>query len=384
MAGSKEFCVGIVRCSYNEEKNFVYADDDLVRFRSERAAVDFIRQVWHRVSGVAYSRFLHSFAFPVNARAKILHCFNAIVLSRHPWVVTFESTLPRYPNLPKWLLRLAWSRLASDKCRAIIAFSECSKHIFLTDLDKNNARISRGSVQAIRSKLQTLHPPQHQLVNEHQKFNIVDFDGTLNLALVGHDFFRKGGLELLVAVDELLQEHADIQLTIVSKMNAGDYASRAGDSKINLANDIIAKYPHKILVEESLTPEAVLELLKQSHILCLPTWGETFGYSVLEGQAAGCAAITTNLRALPEINNSECGWVIDVPKLASGDGDIDTLQKREIFREKVTRGVKAALLEALNDRQMLRNKSQMSLARIRAHHDPQSHKATLVKIYSGG
>lgn len=52
--------------------------------------------------------------------------------------------------------------------------------------------------------------------------------------------------------------------------------------------------------------------MKQCHIGLLPTFGDTFGFSVLEMQACGCPVITSNNYALPEINNKEIGWICDI------------------------------------------------------------------------
>jgi len=46
----------------------------------------------------------------------------------------------------------------------------------------------------------------------------------------------------------------------------------------------------------------------------LPTCAETHGDVVLEAQANGCPVITTDIRTLPEINPSEIGYLIEVPK----------------------------------------------------------------------
>lgn len=374
--------VGLVRLNYNEVKNFAYAESEFVNFQLKKDFFELVCKIWHSLSGVGYSKILHSFSLPLEGNSKVFHSFNSIFLGRHSWLITFETTLPRFSGLPKWLLRFTWHRLANTQCRSIIAMSNCSKNIFLNDLELNRAQISDAKLQAIREKIKVLHPPQAVAMDDFEKFRIVDFDGTLSLVLVGHDFFRKGGLELLVAIDQLLASGHDIQLNIVSKMVAGDYASRTGDAEVALAKKIIDKYPERIFLRETLPNSNVIDLLRKSHIVCLPTWGDTYGYSVLEGQSAGCAAITTNLRALPEINNAECGWVIEVPKLPSGDGDIDTPEKRKVFQDTLIEGIQSALQEALSDRQQLREKSRLALKRIRDHHDPANHKAELLKIYS--
>lgn len=63
----------------------------------------------------------------------------------------------------------------------------------------------------------------------------------------------------------------------------------------------------------SLSNDAVLEMIKTSDVGLLPTWQETYGFSVLEMQACGCPVITTNVRALPEINPENAGWLIRCP-----------------------------------------------------------------------
>lgn len=378
----KRYYIGVLRLNYPEVRNFAYAEGVLVHFELVKDLFDFIRKIWHRLSGVGYSKFLHSFSFPIEHNLKLFHCFNSIFLGRHSWVVTFETSLPRFPDFPSWLLKFTWHRLASTQCCSIIAFSDCSKNIFLKDLELNRAQVADDKIQSIRKKIKVLHPPQAVSIGDSEKSHFVDFDGALKLVMVGHDFFRKGGLELLLALDELMISGHDIQLNIISKMAASDYASRAGSAEIALANKIINKYPEKIFIKETLPNSDVIDLLRKSHIVCLPTWGDTYGYSVLEGQSAGCAAITTNLRALPEINNSECGWIIEVPRLPSGDGDINTPEKRKVFQNILIKGIQSALLEALDNRQKLREKSRLSLQRIRDFHDPEKHRAELLRIYS--
>ncbi len=61
--------------------------------------------------------------------------------------------------------------------------------------------------------------------------------------------------------------------------------------------------------------QQVLELLKTCDVGLLPTYADTYGFSALEAQSAACPVISTDVRALPEINNTEVGWLINVPKM---------------------------------------------------------------------
>ena len=61
----------------------------------------------------------------------------------------------------------------------------------------------------------------------------------------------------------------------------------------------------------------------------LPTWAESYGYSVLEMQACGLPVVTTNIRALPETN--VCGWKV---KLTSGKPNFETIDIKNIEHKK--------------------------------------------------
>ena len=376
--------VAVLRSGYPEQRNILHATSIGFIHVFAKDYVSFLEKLWHRLSGNSYSKFLHSFSMPVKVPVGVIHTFNSIVFSRLSWVVTFETTLPRESHMPPLFIRLAWRRLADERCLSVVALSECARQRLLDDLKLNQAGLAQDQLELIRGKVTLLHPPQSVLVEFEDKVKAVDFDGSLKLALIGHDFYRKGGLEVLLALDVLLDEGLDVQLNIAGKMAAGDYASRAGESEVAKAEALIEKHSSQINLMGSQPSTEVLALLRRSHIVCLPTWGETYGYSVLEGQASGCAAITTDIRALPEINNNECGWVIQVPKLANEDGDLGTSEKRDHFRKVLVSGLILAFREAHDDRIQLRNKARASLERIRCDHDPEMHAARLSEIYSKG
>lgn len=121
--------------------------------------------------------------------------------------------------------------------------------------------------------------------------------------------------------------------------------------------------------------------MKHSHVGLLPTWAETYGYVVLEAQAAGSPVITTDIRALPEINNEQVGWLIPVPKDSSGNGLLATAQQRTEFSARVEAGLERAIREVLQNRESVKEKGIRSLERIRAHHDPGRAAAHLEEIY---
>jgi glycosyltransferase involved in cell wall biosynthesis len=376
--------MGTDSIGYNEQRNFAYFEGPEFIAAEVPDVFDVLRKVWHRLTGIGCSGLLHSFALPFNYSVAGFHYFNKILLRADPWVVTYETTLPRYPELPRPLLRFALSRLAAPNCRAILAISECASQRFSKDLAENRAGLSHPCRDAIKSKLRTLHPPQRLLCTFEEKLLNWGFDGPLRLVLVGNDFYRKGGLELLIAVEGLLRRGLQIELTIAGRMVAGDYASRAGPEEAAKAGEIIRRHPGRIRAVGEVRNEQVVMLLKQAHVLCLPTWGDTYGYSVLEGQAACCAAITTDVRALPEINNEQCGWVITVPKLSRGDAAIGTREERKAYHALLVEGLLRTLSEAHDSRSMLQAKAAQAVERIRRHHSPDEHRRALEEIYLAG
>lgn len=374
--------VGVVRSGYPERRNMLDAIEFGLDFVVIRDRLAILHKLWHRLSGRGYSAVLHCFAWAARNDASLVHSFNALVYGGMPWMVTFETTLPRVGSLPTPVVRHCWRKIAQPECRAVLALSQCTAQRLLCDLQANRPKVSEAVLAAIRQKLSVLHPPQPTLGGGLSgKFRGMSWDGPLRIAVVGHDFYRKGGLEVLLAMDALVAEGLDMVLSIAGKMAAGDYASRAGESEVRLAEEMIARHSERIHRLGSIPSSEVHDLLRDSHVLCLATWGDTYGYSVLEGQAAGCATITSDIRALPEINNEECGWLIKVPKLGNGDGDLDSVAKRERFRAILVEGLKNSLREAHDDRNLLRRKSAASLLRVREHHDPGAHAEKLKELY---
>ena len=133
---------------------------------------------------------------------------------------------------------------------------------------------------------------------------------------------------------------------------------------------------------KTLPNNKVLELLKNSHIGLLPTYADTYGYSVLEAQAAGCPVISTNIRALPEINNNEAGWIIEVPKDKNGNAILKTPEDRKelssIIEQELYRIIKD---EIIPNPEIIKKKGEKALQRIRQHHNPNDKAQFLENLY---
>jgi glycosyltransferase involved in cell wall biosynthesis len=334
-----------------------------------------LNKLKHKLTGIAYTQFYKGFFFSFSDQKTPCHFFNTINLGRNPWVVTFETSLPRLGNAGKFWYDIGVKSLAKSNCRKLIALSQCAFNRQAEYVLKNYPDLS----ETIKSKMIVLHPPQEVLVEEYDA-KILAKD-SITFTLVGADFFRKGGREILNVFAELIPVHPHLKLVIISSLEFGDYASVTTQEDLEKAKEIIQRFPGNITHHFRLPNKEVLEVLRNSHVGLLPSWGDSYGYFVLEAQAAGCPVITTDLRAFPEINNNTLGWLLNVPLNKGMDGDIDTKEKRINFQEILEKGIRAAILEILNSPGLIEKKGKLCIQRIKEEHSPERYKKRLEEIY---
>ena len=325
-------------------------------------------------------------------KVDVLHLFNAVSFGRTPWITTFETIVPRfndtrdchhgrdclYGDLSESKMVVAAIRaLSSRSCKGIIALSDCARTMQL-DFVKN---CFPQDYEAIQAKLRVMHPPQKPLVETCRDRRM---EGELRLMLVGSSFIRKGGREVIEAVREFRRQSArDVRLTIVSALAIDNYATRETQADIDAVKQLIHRNAAWITHHPRLPNDRVVELMKESHVGLLPTYADTYGFSVLEFQAAGCPVITTDVRALPEINTDEVGWVIEVPKNRLGEATYGTAEGRSTISAAIRTGLRSALEEIVGDTDRLQAKSRAALDRIRLAHDPNRFSQDLSEIYRG-
>ena len=364
--------VGITATGYPEARNFINLPYDDVMVAPK---VDLFRCLsalhWKVLGDVNYFT-KHLYWDGGLNRCDLNHFFNGISLANRPWFVTYETALPR--GVTGRVRDFLTGRLAHESCRGLIALSRCALEIQDAQMKADYPHYYDG----IMSKAQVMHPPQALLVDGADKKTSSE---KLIFTLIGGDFFLKGGLEVLRVFERLIPKHPQLQLNIVSLMKYGDHATQATRHDLDAAMRIISKFPSQIKHWPKLENAHVLELLKASDVGLLPTWADTYGYSVLEAQAAGCPVVTTNIRALPEINNSDCGWVIDVEKDSFGNGILSSVKDRKLFSNRIEEGLEAYLCAIIKNPDVLIEKSRACLDRIRKFHDPKTHAHKLEEMY---
>jgi len=320
----------------------------------------------------------------------VIHFFNTVSYGKTPWVTSFETILPRFTdtinynqisenNEPKkfnLLTRRAVKAMAGEACIRIIALSECTANIeraFFANFKEYQ--------DAIDKKLIVLHPPQETLVNDFMEKNI-NLVGPIKFLFVGNGFFRKGGKEIVDTFLAIKKEYDyRFELIIVSSFVMDKYAAQETVKDIQEMKELMAENSSWIKHFQNLPHTEVLDLMKEAHVGLLPTYADTYGYSVLEFQATGCPVISTNVRALPEINNNEVGWLIKVLKNSLGEALYSTSIEREILSKTIVEGLEKALHEIFGNRELIIQKSNKAIKRIQEQHDLHQFGEKLKTIY---
>lgn len=305
---------------------------------------------------------------------RLLHFFNTINFGRTPWVVSFSDFVPRWRINTEQLEPAGMRRLAGSACKQLITLSQCSY--------ESQQRLMEPYTDLrdqITAKMRIMHPAQALLVQDYAEKRLDE--SALVMTIVGGDFFRKGGMEILRAFDVLTRQNYDLRLNIVSSLAYGDYASRATREAYDEALGLIERYSDRIVHYQYLDNDRVLDLFRQSHIGLLPTYDDTYGYSALEAQAAGCPVISSDIRVMPEINSSQYGWIIPVPKDEWGQGFLTTAVQRQRFSAILVDGLIETIKDAVEHPDKIRNKGERCLERIRCHHSPERNAAELEALY---
>jgi glycosyltransferase involved in cell wall biosynthesis len=324
--------------------------------------------VRRRVQLEAKERFKYTRMPPSYPPVDLYHHWRTVDFGSTPWVVSTSAGLPF--GWPGRAYREGLKLLASKACKRILVTGRCAR-----EWQRSKAEKEPDLEHEIMQKVEVLPPAQECLVSSW-KNKPIDLDGPLRLIFVGGTFFRKGGWELVQVVRQLRSESASIRLDVVSSV--GQWHQMASEEQDPDEAKRIMEETDAITWHGKLPNSEVLELFRRSHIGLLPSYIETYGYTVLEAQAAGCPTITTDIKAFPDINPDEVGWRIGID---GDDYDFRSEEGRARISERIERGLYRTLKTILDDRSVIRRKGTAALERIAEEHAPARHRTRLREIY---
>ena len=373
MAFNKKILIGTVGESYAHRRNFTDLNKDKVIFKRAYDLLTIYRffmrkPFFHRLFASSKLKNMH---YETNIfNYDMYHFFNTVSNSSKPWFSTFEDMIPRWGYTKEVVVMLE-----SDSCKKLIALSQNAYDMQSRRLKK----IFPRSHDNLMSKTIVLHPPQQQHISSWNEKGL-SASGTIKFCFVGNLFFRKGGMQILEVFEELINEGYDISLVIISKMEYGDFVSKTTLEDLKRAKDIINNNS-LITWHENLANSEVLKIMKNIHVGLLPSFADTYGYVVLEFQSFACPVITTNISALPEINDNMKGWIIDVEKNEENFAITNTPTDLIKLEKTVRKSLKNIIKEIVQNPNEIIIKGNFSLQQLEIKHNPKRHGDFLYKLY---
>lgn len=286
----------------------------------------------------------------------LVHAWNRVPLGPTPFVIGFESHLPRGWGREKTLgYRTLMAALLSDSCRRIVAISGAAELTFRHQHEAN------PRVDELMAKT-TVRFPNVVIPDMEEWFDPAAKIDPLRVFFVGGHFARKGGCVAVRLAEKARAAGLPIHVTIVSSLTCG-----GGIWTDPLRPEFFEPYM-KLLDAPNITllkgaPNAkVLELASQSHLSLLTTFGDTFGYSAFEGMMCYTPVIATTVSALPEFIDDTNGFLLPLETnrdrewkhTSSPDRDKPVFEKVFVDTiEELADGAFAACVEMLDNPQKL-------------------------------
>lgn len=356
--------VGTNSFEYPQKRNFVGLPFEAVAFKKVYDFHKILLHTQYKITGKISQKHLNRFNDLGLNKVAVYHFFNTITPTKKPWIVTAENAIPRgEPNFEE-----GYKWLAGKYCKAILMLTQYA-------LDQQLEHLNRFPQYktAITNKMSVLQPAQKVITTENNQVGkelIVTFTG-------GH-FYRKGGLELLKAFVRLSKEGLPLKLNIISALEArngwlDDFVKPEMEAEVReiiRTCSVITHYPR-------VPNEKVLEILSQSDIGILPSFGETYGYSILEAMGCGCAVITPNLRPYDEFVKEDWGWKLNVPTKDTRTVDLSHPDYSEILTNEIYEKIKYACAH----RDELISKKIHAVKAIAKYHSPKDRAIFIENLY---
>ncbi len=322
------------------------------------------------------------------AGADLIHAFNRIPFNTKPYVIGFESHLPRTFGLERsWYERWLFSALCSRRCRRIVAISDFAVRQFQEGL--LDAGISSDARADLEAKLLRRYP---NLPVGNDWGASLTMGTPLILTFVGNHFARKGGCVAVRLAQLCLERGMEVQLNVVSTLQVGGaiWTDPEPSSVFDPYLELL-KLPNVRHVSGMANAE-VQALLARSHFVLLTTFGDTFGFSALEAMSVGTPVIATDQGALPEfIRDDATGILLEAARTPGTNGWIwpygDRSSQRfiDLFDQHVERLARAALerLEGLvNESQRYASMRRAAHQCVQTHFDSGAASSFWDRLYS--
>jgi glycosyltransferase involved in cell wall biosynthesis len=313
----------------------------------------------------------------------LVHSLNAVpLLTRRPYVITFESFLPRVPEdrYIGWLERFLQQRLATSSCRALIAMSDYA----LRQFRRQNREFQ--DLDLLERKLRLIYPAVRTRRADPKKHS----PRKLRLLFVGNNFMGKGGPAVLRAHEELRRERLPLETIVVSALQWSPNDHVGPPSHEYVQRELRLLGGEGLTHHANLANHEVLTLMDRADYFVFPTLHDTFGYAPLEALAGGTPVIATDVCAQPEIaENGRSGYLLPIEKDSEvgkwrhlarrGEAEYQSLYEQAVAS--LTTSLADALRRCWEDKSRYEELSGSALDRARSRFAPEYARNELEDVY---
>jgi glycosyltransferase involved in cell wall biosynthesis len=239
-------------------------------------------------------------------RFDLIHAFNRIPISRLPFVIGFESHLPRGFGIEgSGFFRYMTDRIADKRCRAVVATSQFARRTFVKMHESSAHR------DILNEKLHVRLP--NIRIEEIDDALDGPITETIRVVFVGNHFGRKGGCVTLRMAELAYARRLPILFEVISKFEVGrlSWTDPLKPGYFDRYRKLL-ELPN-VRYHGALPNAAVLAAIRHAHFTVLATFSDTFGYSAIEAMANYTPVIATAQGALPEfIQHGKNGILLDL------------------------------------------------------------------------
>jgi glycosyltransferase involved in cell wall biosynthesis len=296
-----------------------------------------LNRLSHRVEGLTVINPLPP------RRFDLVHAYNRIPLGVTPFVIGFESHLPRaFGSQDSALFRAMSAMLAAPRCRRIVAISRYARGQFLRQ------HADGGRLDALSPKLEVRYPSIDLPPAPHEA--ALD-GGGIRLLFVGGHFARKGGCVALRIAEIADRRGLPLSLSIVSSFDVGaaSWVDPTRPGFFDTERRLVATLPN-VTDHGALANAEVRALMDDAHFLMLPSFSDSFGFGAMEAMAHGVPVIATHQGAFPEfVEDGRNGFLLPLETDDWGEwthvyrADRDQPAYEALFRAEIDRLAAAAL-----------------------------------------
>ncbi|MFH8119646.1 MAG: glycosyltransferase [Candidatus Aenigmatarchaeota archaeon] len=229
------------------------------------------------------------FFVPVSGYDLIHSSRGFLILNKKRWVVDFEHIGSFGAFSSERVKRISLKFLGSKYCKKILPHSIAAMNSFLNGWNINE--------QTILQKLEVLYPAiKARKIRRRKKQEVkIGFLATRGA------FYEKGGRELLEAFKILNKKYDNISL--IMKVKPPPEVLKFSQTNVSF-----------VASHFNTREELFRKFYEELDIFVLPTYVDSFGFSLLEAMSCGIPIIATNIFAIPEIvEDGKNGFLISSP-----------------------------------------------------------------------